>query len=140
MTSTGEKVRFLMDRRGVSVAELATSSGISESQIKNIIYNRSKKPEFLSRIAESMEVSYESLKDSIKSSQVMLDNYQNASEIVILILKQNNIASLDSAMLENFIEKTYKQLTEGATYESCSHYIRGVIETNIQTGNLKRNA
>lgn len=134
MTSIGDIVRILMDKRSLTVQELSNITTLKESAILNIIYNRSQKTEYLNRIAEALGIPVDTLLKFKKNKEVNVGSYLLGVKVVCEALDSSSITNLPRSSLQLYIDKAYEKICSGADESVVTGYIQGIIEGHEDFG------
>ena len=138
MLSLGEKIRALMANQGKTIEDLEKDTGLSNMQIMNIIRNRSKRTEYVSKIAKSLGTDFATLIELSNNFSIQLKEYIQAIEIVNQSLLDRKISTVDSVILLDCYEKSYKHLIENKNKRDTELYIKGMIDGHIGGSNISR--
>jgi len=127
MNDIGKIIRQYIERKGMTIAELARSTKLSQSTIDNIVYGRSKNKIVLVKIAKSLSIPVEYL---IHDKNQDFDHklYHKVFNIVYETLTQEKICItkdvIDELVLDAFIfagKEKFRDINE------IKAYIQGII-------------
>lgn len=138
MLSLGEKIKLLMVNQGKTVETLEKETGLSNTQIMNVIRNRSKRTEYVSKIAKSLNTDFATLIELSNNFSIRLKEYTQAIEIVNQSLSDRKIVTVDSVILLDCYEKSYKHLIENKNKKDTEIYTKGMMDGHIGGGNISR--
>ena len=127
MNDIGKIIRQYIERKGMTIAELARSTKLSQSTVDNIVYGRSKNKIALVKIAKSLSIPVEYL---IHDKNQDFDHklYHKVFNIVYETLTQEKICItkdvIDELVLDAFIfagKEKFRDINE------IKAYIQGII-------------
>ena len=137
MLTIGETIKILMDEHGIKVPALSELTGLKESAILNVIYNRTNKAEYLSRIAKVLNIPVQTLLQSKKTTLIEANTYFAVNSIIKETLEEMGINLIQSKLLEEYTDSLYKAMLINKDPHYHKAYLKGMIESNIKLGFIK---
>lgn len=134
MLSVGETVRVLMEEREMTLSDLAQKTQLKETAIQNVIYNRTNRVEYLNKIAHALNVSLDTILRAKKSFLIDIKIYITTIETVKTVLNDLKILQIPSSVLQEYIDSTYKHISEKSDISSATSYLKGMAEGHIKFG------
>ncbi|MBN8828077.1 MAG: helix-turn-helix transcriptional regulator [Sphingobacteriia bacterium] len=106
--TTGEKLKEILSRKALKVSDLAREANIPINDLRNLIYNKTKKRSLILKISEFLGINPEYLLDSptLNEKELLSKEYFEALEIVKEVVKNYNIP-LTKGQLDKFISLLY---------------------------------
>lgn len=138
MQSVGETFRIEMDIQGHSIESVAEGAELSIKQVTNTIYNKSKKPAYIIKIAKFLNLDPEKLLSAKSGYPINVPYYSKSSQIILQTIAENKITIIDSINLQNMIEKTYKYLLKEKDEKMATTYVKAIIETLIENNIIRK--
>jgi hypothetical protein len=117
---------------------VAKGTELTEKQVTNTIYNKSKRPAYIIKIAKFLNLDPEKILSTKNAYPINIDCYTKASQIVLSVITENKITTVDSANLQSSIDKTYKYLHKEKDEKMTNTYVRGMIETLIENSIIRK--
>lgn len=138
MSSIGQQVYTLMKERKMKYLDLAEITELKVSDIKNIVHGRSKKPEYIHKIAQAFGILSETLLSTPEDEVIISTNlYMLTIEIIHKELIHFKITHLPLVILQDYIDSVYNFLIEKNEPSSAECYLKGKIETQLKFGIIK---
>jgi transcriptional regulator with XRE-family HTH domain len=138
MLSTGEIIKVLLDEKGMNTKDLVKITGLKETAVTNVLYNRTNKAEYLNRIAKALEIPIDTLLKSKKTLSINTQKYKLSADIVFLVLGNLGVGQLSSKLLIEYIDSAYEHLMQNNEPDLTKIYIQGMIDGHITFGMLKK--
>lgn len=131
-TITADRLKKFMDAYRISISDLANKTGLEISNIKNILYGRSQKIEYIKIIAEHYNVPLYFFTNE-HAGVFQIDQYETIHNILIEILKKYHIANWPQELIMQIISEAYILYSSGIhDMEKTKAYIRGSIDTIVK--------
>ena len=134
MISPVDTIKILMDEKRISTANLAETSGLKLSQIQNILYGRSHKITYLSKIAIALGVELTDIVKPKRNVQIDVATHAFATQIIGEVLLAHDISIIDSKKLQEYTEAVYKMALLDKNIPYLKGYLGGLIAGHQKLG------
>lgn len=129
-----EKIKTEMRKKKFTTAELSALTGISQMTAQNILQGRSKKIEYIQKIALALNVPLDYLinEELVTAPAIDLKKYIKASKISADVLTQANL-NPNKRYLEEFIFMIYQYIVSSPEASDASYiaYAQGLMQRDL---------
>ena len=131
-TLAGDRLKKFMDAYRISISDLANKTGLEISNIKNILYGRSQKGEYLKIIAEHYNVPLYFFTNK-QAGVLQIDEYEEIHNILIEILREYLTTHWPQELITDIVSEACILYASGVhDMGKTKAYIRGAIATIVK--------
>lgn len=139
--TVGESIKNQLRARKMSISDLASKTGLSNDDIKNILYDRSKNVKKLQLIAEALNVPLSILFPTTLQSPFSHPIYELAVRVVSSNFTSLSI-SADKEVFDEYVAQMYNYIAnnKSRSENEIFVYCEGMLRNAINTGALLKNS
>lgn len=134
MSTPGKRIRSYLDKRNITISDLAKLTNLTIYQIKNVLYDRTIKPDYINKIAQALCVSLETVWLGKKDLVAGIDVYAKVFEVIYTTLQHYNATAIPIPVFQEYIDKVCKHILDKNDYSATECYLKGMIEAHLKFG------
>ncbi|MCC2647169.1 MAG: hypothetical protein K0R02_1234 [Rickettsiaceae bacterium] len=134
MLSLGEKIKILLAEKDITIQKLSETSGLDINIIYNLIYNRSKKSEYLVKVSRVLNVTPEYLlgkKPSTPFDQIDLNLSMQIMTVILNVAKRYKLSSMPYNIFQDIYNSLYEEAMNNQGESHLSSFALGMIKSKI---------
>jgi transcriptional regulator with XRE-family HTH domain len=127
------KIKKILIQNNLTIGELAEATGLRIETIKNILYGKSSKYQYIKQISDAMAIPIEFFTNE-SEDEINPDTFLSAVQLVHEFLKDNNVLISSKQQLIKLYDKVYFKLyNDRYKKEACILYLQGLVDGLIDT-------
>jgi transcriptional regulator with XRE-family HTH domain len=134
MLSLGEKIKILLAEKDITLQKLAETAGLDINIIYNLIYNRSKKSEYLVKVSRVLNVTPEYLlgkKPDTPFDQIDLNLSMQIMAVIHNVAKKYKLSSMPYTIFQDIYNSLYEEAINNQSESHLSSFALGMIKSKI---------